>query len=562
MGFVNRQRTKTIELKIITTTDIHGAFFPKGISKGKNARSSLAKMSSYIKRQRSVYGDRLFLFDAGDVLQGQPANYMSNFIDNDVHNIASEVQNYLMYDAVAIGNHDIETGHAVYDKWQRELNCPVLGANVIETVSGTPYFAPYTMIERAGVKIAVLGMVTPAIPHWLSEDTYSGLKFEDVVASANKWLELIKENETPDLVVGLFHTGLEGGIITENYRENAALQVAKEVHGIDILLFGHDHSSYLNTVEGMIMVNASANVRRVGEITVTLRKKNDEVLEKKICPRIHPIEEEEDDVEYLQHFEWFTNRLTEYTSKEIGRVGCDISTMDCYFGPSAYSSLMHEVQLLITGADISFNAPLLFNSTVNKGITTMADMFALHKFEDRLCVLKMTGREVHNHLEMSYSLWTNQMHSLDDHILQLIETPSGSNRFLFQHFLYNFDSASGIDYEVDVTKPQGQKVQILRMSDGKPFEEDRWYKVVMSSYRANGGGELLTKGAGIDTSELSGRLVFRTKYDARHYLTEYIKESKEITPQPSRNWRFVPPEWTEGAIQRDRALLFPAKTNE
>ena len=109
-------------------------------------------------------------------LQGQPTCYYYNYIATDTKNIAAEVVNYMKYDAGAFGNHDIETGHAVYDKWIKEVECPIVGANIIDTVSGKPYTTPYTIILREGIKIAILGMTTPAIPNWLNESLWAGLR--------------------------------------------------------------------------------------------------------------------------------------------------------------------------------------------------------------------------------------------------------------------------------------------------------------------------------------------------------------------------------------------------
>ena len=74
----------------------------------------------------------------------------------------------------------------------------------------------------------------------------------------------------------------------------------------------------------------------------------------------------------------------------------------------------------------------------------------------------------------------------------LLSDDNTSTRPGFKNLTFNFDSAAGIDYEVDVTKPDGQKVSIRRMSNGEPFVESKWYRVAMNSYRGNGGGELLT----------------------------------------------------------------------
>jgi 2',3'-cyclic-nucleotide 2'-phosphodiesterase/3'-nucleotidase len=169
----------------------------------------------------------------------------------------------------------------------------------------------------------------------------------------------------------------------------------------------------------------------------------------------------------------------------------------------------------------------------------------------------MTGEEIRKHLEFSYDMWTNTMTSPDDHALRLNEgSKDDQQRTGFEYYTFNFDSACGIDYEVDLTKPNGEKVRILQMSDGQPFDEKKWYKVVMNSYRANGGGELLTRGAGIPKDSLESRVIFHTDLDQRHYLTQEIERMGTVSPQPNSNWKFVPEDWVKPALERDRKQLF------
>ena len=170
--------------------------------------------------------------------------------------------------------------------------------------------------------------------------------------------------------------------------------------------------------------------------------------------------------------------------------------------------------------------------------------------------MRLTGKEVRKHLEMSYDLWCNTMKTPDDHLLLLSNTQNDAQRLGFKNFSFNFDSAAGIDYEVDVTKPNGEKLHILRMSNGEPFDENKWYTVALNSYRANGGGELLTKGAGIPRDSLKSRIIWESPKDQRHYLMEEIMKLGTMNPQPNKNWRFVPETWTIPAAERDRKLLF------
>ena len=149
------------------------------------------------------------------------------------------------------------------------------------------------------------------------------------------------------------------------------------------------------------------------------------------------------------------------------------------------------------------------------------------------------------------------MKSPSDHVLRLNDdAKEDQQRTGFQYYTFNFDSASGIDYVVDVTKPNGQKVKILKMSNGEPFIEDHIYKVVMNSYRGNGGGDLLTKGAGIAKEELNSRIIYQSPLDLRHYLTVEIEREGNVRPQAANNWKFVPEEWAVPAGNRDYKLLF------
>lgn len=582
---MNAKKPKTVTLKFIETTDVHGMFFPTNYTTGKAVGGSMARVSSYVKSQRTTYGNNLILLDNGDILQGQPTNYYWNFIDTQDENIAASVVNYMGYDAQAFGNHDIETGHNCYDKWNREVKCPILAANMINAETGNPYTNPYKIIEREGVKIAILGMTTPAVPNWLSESLWSGIRFEEMVSCTRKWVKTIKEKENPDLIIGLFHSGLKSGITNDEYDENATLAVALRVHGLDAIFYGHDHLSnfgfirqyeektddypfYFITKDGgpssavslsktdsVLIVNPGSNAYNVGEATITLTMQNNKVVSKKITGQLVSMKSMPIDEEYMNYFADDIRRLQEYTTKKIGTFESSMNMGDAFFGSSAFIDFIHNIQMKTTGADISFTGPLAINTTINAGTVTTADMFNLYKFENMLYVIQMTGAEIKNYLEMSYGQWTNQMKSSDDHIL-LFDDKNNERNNGFKNFYGNFDSACGIDYTVDVTKPEGQKVNILKMSNGQPFDTTKMYKVAINSYRGNGGGELLTKGAGIPKEELNSRIIYRSELGQRHYLAEEIQKQGSVNPKPNNNWRFIPENLVAPAIQRDRELLF------
>ena len=556
---------KKVSLRVIETSDVHGCFFPYDFINRKPQRGSLARVSSYVNSIRKDYGKNVILLDNGDILQGQPTCYYYNYVNTQSTNVAADVVNYMQYDVEDFGNHDIETGHAVYDKWVKELNCPVLGANIINTHTNKPYTKPYSVLYRDGVKIAVIGLLTPAIPNWLREELWSGLRFENMVASARKWLKHVKEVERPDVIIGLFHSGKEGGIVTKDYEEDASLKIAREVPGFDLILFGHDHTKFNDSVTNVdgnkvLCLNPANNAMTVADAQIDITFVDGKKTKTSITGKLVDITNEAIDQNLVQRFKPQIDLVNEFVSKKIGEFTNTIYSKDSYFGNSAFTDLILNLQLKITGADISFNAPLLFDAVLHAGPIYISDMFNLYKFENELYVMTLTGEEVRKYLEMSYNLWANTMKSPDDHLLLLDNRTQGDQQRLgFKNFSFNFDSAAGIDYIVDVTKPNGEKVNILKMSNGQAFDKNKVYKVAVNSYRGNGGGELLTKGAGIPREELEKRIIWRSKKDQRYYLMQEIEKQGVLDPKPNNNWKFVPEAWTVPAAERDCVILFGKK---
>ena len=191
------------------------------------------------------------------------------------------------------------------------------------------------------------------------------------------------------------------------------------------------------------------------------------------------------------------------------------------------------------------------------------DLFTIYPFENQLYVLDMTGDEIVRYLEASYDRWIRTAAGPSDRVLNIVpsaDARTGVTRWSFAERSYNFDSAAGLVYTVDVTKPRGERISVSSMASGAPFEPDRTYKVAMTSYRANGGGGLLAE-IGIDTDRISDR-VAEYYPEIRNILYNYLKDNgsiqSSVTGDPARigHWEFIPAAWAPAAIRRDLELVF------
>ncbi len=590
-GAAAQARPDSLTLSLIETTDIHGAIFPYNFIKAAPMRTSLAQIATIVAQERAKKGRELLLLDAGDALQGQPTVYYYNFLKTDAPHIWGQALNYLKYDAVGVGNHDIEAGHAVYDRLYKEVKAPVLCANAVKD-DGTPYFAPYTVIVRKGVKIAVLGLITPKIPDWLPPQFWTGMSFADMVETAKKWVPIIQAKEKPDLLIGLFHAGVDytfGGASRDTpSNENAAQLVAEKVPGFDVILAGHDHMGWDGQgwdpvakkridVKGpdgrtVYILGAKNAASTVAYATIDLSwNKKTGSYDKVVTSELLPTEGFEPDKAFMAAFQPAYDEVKAWVDRPIGKLAGKISTRDSMFGDSAFVDLIHRIQLDLSAdpamglkkADVSFAAPLTFDATIPSsadGTMYVRDMFNLYQYENFLYTMDLTGKQIQDFLEYSYKGWLATMPNDGNHLIALTTDKDG--KMVTAAPSYNYDSAAGIDYTVDVSAPAGSRVKISRLSDGRPFDPAATYTVAINSYRGQGGGGHLTAGAGLDKAAVQ-KLKFvngATTKDLRFYLLSWFQaQTGPVTVAPYGNWRIVPEDLAAAGRAVDFPILYPDK---
>lgn len=560
-------------ISILETTDIHGVILPYDYVENEELDASLASSYAYIKQLRKEK-DAVVLLDNGDNLQGQPAVYYYNFVDTVSPHLLAEAMNYMKYDAVTVGNHDVETGHSVYDRLIKEYNFPLLAANAVNIRTGNPWFKPYQIIRKSGLKIAVLGLVTPTIHNSLPRELYEGIEFRNMFETARQWMPLILQ-EKPDLIAGLFHTGWDNpksdSWQPDTRPDEGAAAIAYNIPGFDIIFTGHDHriaNEKIVNVAGdtVLILNGGSRSMNIARADVTFEKGRNGKYKKTINGLIVKVADYKPDNEFVEKFEKNHAEILDYVNEVIGNSSNTVSSRDSYFGSSGFVDMIHSLQLDITGADISFAAPLSFDVRISKGPVTVSDMFKLYRFENMLYTMSLSGLEINNYLEYSYAGWFNTINDSEDILLKLRTDKEGKlilteGKAWLKNPAYNFDSAAGIDYIVDVSKPEGSRIKIQGFSDGTPFEKNKTYKVAVNSYRGNGGGGHFYEGVGIDKDELMSRVLESTERDLRYYMIEAIRNKKTIEPVKLNNWKIVPESIVDKAVDREYELLFGEKNN-
>ena len=365
-----------VHLTLIETSDVHGNFFPYDfLAGGKPGSGSLARAATYIDSLRQARGDdSVILLDNGDILQGQPTAYYYNFIDTTATHLCADVLNHMRYDAVTVGNHDIEAGHDVYDRWARQCQMPVLGANAIRCKDGSPYFLPYTIIERHGIRVAVLGMITTGIPQWVPQNLWEGMEFQAIEDIANRYMPRLRHEA--DVVVGLFHSGMGNPERYTPLGESVAEAIARRVPGFDIIFCGHDHRIANRTVvnsEGgrTLILNPGANAEALAQAEITVRRDAEHgFTTMRVGGKTVDLRQQEPSETFMKHFEEPCNAVRKFVTEKVGRSRATMDTRPSFFGPSAFVDFIHEMQLQISGAEISFAAPLAFDATIARGDDT------------------------------------------------------------------------------------------------------------------------------------------------------------------------------------------------
>jgi len=475
--------TGNYTIEVYAHGDIHGCFFDS-LYTGDERKASLANISGYVNGRRADKNvDGVILLDLGDNIHGDNAAYYYNYVhkySKGEKHIYSRITEFMQYDASVVGNHDIETGREIFQRVWNESKIHYLAGNLIEESDGMPLVKPYTVINRSGVKIAVVGLTTHEVKKWLGREKMNGLDVLPISNLAQKLVNEVNSRENPHFTVLALHS--ETGKADDENFMNSGKWLAENIKGIDLVLASHDHIPFCgkvwNGTDSIPVINSGPYGEKLSGVkfNITLDKGN--VTSKSIDAQLIKIDSVEKDSVYMQRFREDYLRVKEFSVAKLGVIDADIVPAEIFNGPCVYSNLLHYVQLKESGADVSFVSPTKFRGTIPAGNISYNDILSLYPFENLLYKVKLTGAQIQNYLELSYNYW--------------------------RHKPVSFDCAGGLEYTVDFSKQIGERVTVHSFTDGRKFVADSTYTVAMASYRANGGGELLLEATGLHIGQLDG----------------------------------------------------------
>lgn len=543
------------DLTILFTTDVHGMVLPYNFLTNSEASVSMAQVYTCIEELKSN-NENYILLDAGDLGEGQPSTYYYNFVEKGKEHVLGKTINFLGYDALGIGENEIQFGEDIYKRamphWYK---APIVCANVYEMATGETIFKPYTIINKGGFKIAVLGLTSPEIYNRLSPITMGTIVFDDLDKAAKYWINTIKADEEPDLLVGLLHTNA-----------NDAKLLIQDVEGLDLVLCGQDHIGvvdYANdpSFKKVSILQPLPRCQELGKAKIHFKRNEEGGIDKEINVERIDLSKVTPSQAYISEFKNEIKVINDYLDEPLGITAEELDPVDALIGPSPIMNIIHDMQRWNTGVKISITN---FVSTYNKvpsGNLSTRDLFNLYRFENRRWTVKMTGKEIKDLLEYSYdNQYATYNESTGSPYLIAYELDTIGNvkinNFgpILKTAQYNYLSAAGIDYVIDLTKPAGEKVNILALSDsGEEFNLEETYQVVMPDHLAVGN---LTKNAlKWDNMNIGPHMISSHEVDVRRTFADYIREHSPIEPNKKSDWKVIPEDFYRATASKEKDFL-------
>jgi 2',3'-cyclic-nucleotide 2'-phosphodiesterase/3'-nucleotidase len=540
--FAGLTQAREIKISLLATTDLHGNLLPYDYYTAQPADRGLAKIATLIRLARAENPNNL-LIDCGDAIQGTPLESLyQHYIETGHlplklaftgppldHDPMMLAMNTIGYDAMVVGNHEFNFGLKNLSQARSQARFPWISANIrVERRATQRAFAGYFVKMIAGVKLAVIGVTTPLVPEWESPEHYSGYHFDPGVEAVRAALAELRDRVRPDIVVVAAHSGLDrdpqtGAIHPDDARENFAYQIAADIKGIDAVVFGHTHQQLAEYKVGDVLLmqpkNWGISLGRMDFVVEPARGGTFKVVSK--SSRLVPVTPDtRADPKILEMARPYHELAENYLKTPVAEAPVDLDATLARVQDTALLDAIQQVELFYSKADVSFASSFNPRVVVPKGAVTVRQIAALYIYDNQLYALEGNGKMVREALENAAR-----------YFLGCPGDCSHGPLINSQFFGFNYDMAAGVEYEIDLRRPAGDRIRNLRRN-GKPLSDDEPLRLAVNNYRAAGGaGYSMFRGA---------KIVWRSTEEIRDMVVRYYIEKKQLPVKPDDNWRIVP----------------------
>jgi 2',3'-cyclic-nucleotide 2'-phosphodiesterase/3'-nucleotidase/5'-nucleotidase len=519
------------ELILLGTTDVHGRLVPHDYYTGRPTGHGLAVLKPLVDSIRDANPGRTFLFDSGDLLQGNPLTFVHARQRPDAPNPVIRAMNLLGYDAAAIGNHEFNYGLAYLDRAIAQARFPFLTANAFRYGTDQPAYRPYVLLTQATpagdtLRIGVTANTPPGVHLWDRAHVQGVLEFRDIVASLRAAVAAMRD-EGADVIVVLSHGGLEGTsydtVASGLTAENVAARVARDVPGIDVIFMGHTHVEIPDTViAGVLLTQAGHHARSLAVATLGMERGDDgrwRVASRR--GRLLKPPPGRIDRAFVDSLRADHEQTIAYVRTVIGRTAAALPAREGRVRDVPIIRFINEVQRAAAGADLSATAAFDLGAGLPAGDITVADVARLYPYENTLRAVRITGAQLRAYLERSALYYTGW------------PVPPGGTVTDATVPGYNFDIVSGVEYTMDLRQPAGARITTL-MRAGRPVADADVFTLALNSYRqAGGGGYAMLADAPV---------VYDRQEDIRELLIDAVRRAGVVVADDDglERWRLLP----------------------
>ena len=531
-SFAEEGNETTAKITVLATSDLHGRIYPHDYATdSKDDDAGMALIQTLVKQEKANNPNTV-LIDCGDTVQDN----MAELFNNEAVHPMIEGLNYMEYDTWTLGNHEFNFGLDFLNKNIDNFNGAVLAANIYKE-DGSRFVKPYTIIEKNGIRIAIVGMMPPHVPTWEAStpDHFKGLTFTDPVEEAKKVVTEL--NGKYDVLIGAFHLG-----DTPEYLEtDGAVPIAEACPEFDVIFTGHKHSQFDDKeVNGVKLLEPGKYGAALGKAEIELEKSGDKWAVKDVTLKNLSTKGITADQELLDKFAYVHEKSLFEANKVVGEItedfikrpdyimGSDtITTMPtAQIEDTAVIDLINEVQMFYADAEISSAALFNFGSNLKKGPFKKKDVAFIYMYDNTLMGVNITGENLKKYMEWSASYYNTYKEG--DITVSFNPEIRG----------YNYDMFSGVNYEIDITQPKGNRIENLTFN-GKSIENDKVYKLAVNNYRF---GTLISLGlVTLEDKYFDSYKKYQDAGRVRDLIIKYVQEEKggKLAPTVDNNWKLV-----------------------